>query len=174
MFTMFWPTAPVEVGDLDMSRQPEDIEMTSTRKVVFMSLEATTQTMNSYFESLLNGGAFERFFTTDVEWTTVETGDKVTGRQAVRDYIVSIHREIFDAHPEVKRIAIGDGVAAVEADFVGTHTGNFAGIAPTGAAVRIPYSVFYDVDDDGISALRAYLPIRQMIEQLRAKQTASV
>jgi predicted ester cyclase len=174
MFTMFWPTAPVEVGDLDMPQQPEDIEMTSTRKVVFMSLEATTQTMNSYFESLLNGGAFERFFTTDVEWTTVETGDKVTGRQAVRDYIVSIHREIFDAHPEVKRIAIGDGVAAVEADFVGTHTGNFAGIAPTGAAVRIPYSVFYDVDDDGISALRAYLPIRQMIEQLRAKQTASV
>ena len=174
MFTMFWPTAPVEVGDLDMPQQPEDIEMTSTRKVVFMSLEATTQTMNSYFESLLNGGEFERFFTTDVEWTTVETGDKVTGRQAVRDYIVSIHREIFDAHPEVKRIAIGDGVAAVEADFVGTHTGNFAGIAPTGAAVRIPYSVFYDVDDDGISALRAYLPIRQMIEQLRAKQTASV
>jgi predicted ester cyclase len=174
MFTMFWPTAPVEVGDLDMPQQPEDIEMTSTRKVVFMSLEATTQTMNSYFESLLNGGAFERFFTTDVEWTTVETGDKVTGRQAVRDYIVSIHREIFDAHPEVKRIAIGDGVAAVEADFVGTHTGNFAGIAPTGAAVRIPYSVFYDVDDDGISALRAYLPIRLMMEQLQAEQTVSV
>ena len=70
-----------------MPRQPEDIEMTSTRKVVFMSLEATTQTMNSYFESLLNGGEFDKFFTDDVEWTTLETGDKVTGRQAVRGYV---------------------------------------------------------------------------------------
>jgi hypothetical protein len=39
--------------------------------------------------------------------------------------------------------------------------------------VRIPYRVFYDVDDDGISALRAYLPIRQMMEQLQAAQTVS-
>ena len=139
-----------------------------------MSLEATTRTMNSYFESLLNGGEFDKFFTDDVEWTTVETGDKVTGRQAVRDYIVSMHRQIFDAHPEVKKIAIADGVASVEADFVGTHTGDFAGIAPTGVAVRIPYSVFYDVDDDGIRALRAYFPIREMMAQLQAKQAATV
>jgi len=91
-----------------MPRQPEDIEMTPTRKVVFMSLETTTQTMNSYFESLLKGREFDKFFTDDVEWTKVETGDKVTGRAAVRDYIVSMHRKIFDAHPEVKKIAIGD------------------------------------------------------------------
>jgi predicted ester cyclase len=157
-------------GGLDMRRQREDIEMRSTREVVFMSLETTTQTMNSYFESLLNGGDFDKFFTDDVEWTTVETGEKATGRRAVRDYIISMHRKTFDAHPEVKKIAIGDGVAAVEADFVGTHTGDFAGIAPTGAAVCVPYCVFYDVDDDGISALRAYLPIRQMMVELQAEQ----
>ncbi len=139
-----------------------------------MSLDATTRTMNSYFEALLNGSDFERFFTDDVEWTTIETGAKIVGRQAVRDHIVSIHREVFDAHPEVRRLAIADGVAAVEADFVGTHTGDFAGIAPTGVAVRIPYSVFYDVDDDGIRALRAYFPIREMMAQLQAKQAATV
>jgi len=161
-------------GDLDMARQSEDIEVTATREVVFMSLESTTRTMNAYFESLLNGGEFDKFFTDDVEWTTLETGDKVTGRHAVRDYIVSMHRKIFDAHPEVKKIVIGDGIAALEADFVGIHTGDFAGIAPTGAAVRVPYCVFYDVDDEGISALRAYLPIRQMMEQLQAEQTARV
>ncbi len=153
-----------------MPRQPEDSEMTSTRRVVVMSLETTTKTMNSYFESLLNGGEFDKFFTDDVEWTTLETGDRVTGRQAVRDYIVLLHRTIFDAHPELKKIVIGDGVAALEADFVGTHTGDFAGIPPTGATVRVPYCVFYDVDDDGISALRAYMPIRQMIAELQAHQ----
>ena len=90
-----------------MPRQPEDIEMRSTRKVVFMSLEGTTRTMNAYFESLLNGEEFDKFFTDDVEWTTVETGDKVTGRQAVRDYIVSMHRQIFDAIPRSRRSPSG-------------------------------------------------------------------
>jgi predicted ester cyclase len=130
--------------------------------------------MQSYFGALINGGDFEQFFTDDVEWTTIETGDKIVGREAVRDYIVSMHRKIFDAHPEVRSLAIADGVAAVEADFVGIHTGEFAGLAPTGAAVRIPYSVFYDVNDEGISALRAYLPIRQMVEQLQAEQPLTV
>jgi hypothetical protein len=41
------------------------------------------------------------------------------------------------------------------------HTGEFAGIAPTGASLRVPYSVFYDVTDAGITALRAYMPLRR-------------
>jgi predicted ester cyclase len=130
--------------------------------------------MNSYFDALSKGADFERFFTDDVEWTTMETGEKIIGRQAVRDYIVTMHRSVFDAHPEVRSLAIADGVVALEADFVGTHTGQFAAVAPTGAAVRIPYSVFYDVDEDGIRALRAYLPVRQMVEQLQAEQPVGV
>jgi predicted ester cyclase len=34
-----------------------------------------------------------------------------------------------------------DGKAAIEADFAGTHVGEFAGIQPTGRMVRVPYSV---------------------------------
>ena len=139
-----------------------------------MSLEATTRTMNSYVEALLNGGDVGQFFTDDVQWTTIETGDQIIGRQAVRDYIVSLHSKLFDAHPEVKNVAIADGIVALEADFVGTHTGEFAGIAPTGAAVRVPYCVFYDVDDAGIRALRVYLPVRQMVAQLQAEPAAGL
>ncbi len=128
--------------------------------------------MNLYVEALLNGGDFGQFFTDDVQWTTIETGDQITGRQAVRDFIVSLHSKMFDAHPEVRSVAIADGIVAVEVDFVATHTGVFAGIAPTGAAVRIPYCVFYDVDDDGIRALRVYLPVRQMVTQLEAESAA--
>ena len=97
-----------------------------------MSLETTTRTMNSYVEALLNGGDFGQFFTDDVQWTTVETGDQIIGRQAVRDYIVSLHSKLFDAHPEVKNVAIADGIVALEADFVGTHTQS--GITSTDAA----------------------------------------
>jgi hypothetical protein len=68
------------------------------------------------------------FFTDDVLWTTVETGDRVQGREAVRDFIITLHTKLFDAHPELKSLAIGDGIVGLEADFVGTHTGEFAGL----------------------------------------------
>lgn len=50
------------------------------------------------------------------------------------------------------------GKAAIEADFVGTHTAEFAGVPPAGRAVRVPYSVIYDLSGDRISALRIYFP----------------
>ena len=137
-----------------------------------MSLEATTGTINSYLDALLNGGDFGRFFTDNVRWTTMETGDEIQGREAVRDFIIALHKELFDARPEVRSVGIADGLAALEADFVGVHTGEFAGIAPTGAAVRVPYCVFYDVDEDGITALRAYMPVRQMVAELEAASAA--
>ena len=133
-----------------------------------MSIDATKRTIDAYLESLLNSGDFAQFFTDQVEWTTMETGEQFQGREVVRDFIAALHSELFDAHPEIKRVLIADGVAALEADFVGTHTGEFAGIAPTGAFLRVPYCVVYDLTDAGISALRAYLPVGQIISELQA------
>jgi predicted ester cyclase len=133
-----------------------------------MPVDATKRTIDAYLESLLNGGDFAQFFTDQVEWTTMETGDKIQGRDAVRDFIVALHSELFDARPEFKRVVVDDGIAALEADFVGTHTGEFAGIPPTGASVRVSYCVVYDLTDAGITALRAYMPVRQIIAELQA------
>ena len=137
-----------------------------------MSLEATRQTMSEYLDALVNRGDFAQFFTDDVHWTTIETGQEIQGREAVRDFIVALHTEFFDARPEVRNVAIADGMAALEADFVGVHTGEFAGIAPTGATVRSPYCVFYDVGDGGITALRAYMPVAQIVAALEAAKPA--
>jgi SnoaL-like polyketide cyclase. len=52
------------------------------------------------------------------------------------------------------------------------HVGDFAGVAPTGAGVRLPYSVVYDVSDGKIDQLRAYFPIMALVQQL--KDAASV
>ena len=135
-----------------------------------MSVEKTTHIMNAYVDALLHGGDFAQYFVEDVNWLTVETGDEVHGREAVSAFIVALHRQLFDAHPEFKKMAISDGLAALEADFVGVHTGEFAGIAPTGASVRAPYCVFYDVGDEGITSLRAYMPVRQIVAELQAAQ----
>jgi steroid delta-isomerase-like uncharacterized protein len=132
-----------------------------------MSRDVTAETINSYLQALLNGGDFGRYFSDDVAWTTMETGDQVHGREAVRDSILALHTQLFDGHLEVRSLTIGDATAALEADFVGTHTGEFAGIPPTGAALRVPYCVVYDIADDGIRALRAYIPVGLMVTQLQ-------
>ena len=68
--------------------------------------------------------------------------------------IVELHEETFDAVPELKNQVIGEGTAALELVFVGTHTGDFAGIPATGKEVAVPYAAFYDLADGKITALR--------------------
>jgi steroid delta-isomerase-like uncharacterized protein len=132
-----------------------------------MSVETARQVMDGYLKALVGGGDFSSFFADDVVWETPETGDRVVGREAVRDFIVTFHREVFDARPDLKHLVVAEDAAFVEADFVGTHTGEFAGIPATGAKVRIPYCVAYDLSDGKITALRGYLPVAAMVNQLR-------
>ena len=132
-----------------------------------MSVEETERTIRGYLDALLGGGDFASFFADDVTWTTMETGEQITGRAAVAEFIVALHRRFFDASPELGSVTTSDGVAAIEAVFVGTHIAEFGDVPATGAAVRMPYSVAYDISDGKISALRAYFPIQGLVEKLR-------
>jgi steroid delta-isomerase-like uncharacterized protein len=138
-----------------------------------MSVASTESTMRGYVDAVLNRGDFAAFFSDDVLWTTMDTGEEVRGREAVRDFIVTMHTQQFDAAPEPKSLTVGDGRAVVEAVFVGTHTGEFAGLAPTGAAVRLPYVVVYDVAEERITALRAYMSIAALVAQIQAAAGAA-
>ena len=138
-----------------------------------MSGTSTESTMRGYVDALLGGGDFASYFSDDVVWTTMETGEEVRGREAVRDYIVAMHSQAFRASPELKGLAAGDGTAAIEALFVGTHVAEFAGLPGSGAEVRVPYAMFYDVEADKITALRAYLPIAVMVAQIRSATPAT-
>src|SRR3954451_10553913 len=117
-----------------------------------MSAETTERVFREYSEALLSRGDFGRFFTDDVLWTTMETGQEIRGREAVRDYIMALHTVIFDARPVVRDIVAGDGVALLEADFVVRHIGEIVGIAPTGKDVKVAYCVVYDIQGEQISA----------------------
>lgn len=68
---------------------------------------------------------------------------------------------------------VDEDKAALEADVVGVHTGEFAGIAATGKSVRVPSSVIYELQDNRIRALRIYLPPDQIVEQLGAAPPAT-
>jgi steroid delta-isomerase-like uncharacterized protein len=132
-----------------------------------MSVDATSPTMRSYLDALLARGRFADYFTDDVTWTTVGSGQQLQGREPVRDFLIWMHTRAFDAHPEVKTLLVGDQQAALEADFVGTHTGEFLGMAATGKSVQVPYCVVYDLRGDKIAALRAYIPMELFAQQLK-------
>src|SRR5512133_3292222 len=132
-----------------------------------MSVEATAETMRSYLDAFLARGNFADYYTDDVTWTTVGADQELQGRHPVRDFLIWMHTQAFDAHPKVKTLVVGDGQAALEADFVGTHTGEFLGIPATGKSVQVPYCVVYDLQDDKLVALRAYIPMDLFTQQLK-------
>lgn len=133
-----------------------------------LSVEQTKRTMNAYLAALISRGDFGQFFADDVRWTTIESGEQIVGRDEVSTFIGSMHVTLFDAHPELKNLVVGPGIVAGEFDFVGTNTGDYEDVAATGQELRLPYVVFYDVTDRGITALRAYLPVKKIMAVFRA------
>jgi predicted ester cyclase len=131
-----------------------------------MADNTTRAVMDQYLEALIHGSDFGRFFAPDVVWTTMETGEEVRGREAVRDLILALHTQAFHARPEVVSLLTGDSTAMLEAVFIGTHSGDFAGLSATGMQVRLPYSMAYDVAGGSITALRAYFPMTALRSQL--------
>jgi predicted ester cyclase len=131
-----------------------------------MSADRVRETVQKYVEVLLARGEYGRFFDDDIEFALMGTDQQARGAQAVEETIRFLHETAFDAEPEMTRLVVGDHSAAAEALFVGTHTGDFLGVTATGRSIRVPYSVFYDVEADKITAVRVYMPMDQLLEQL--------
>jgi predicted ester cyclase len=66
-------------------------------------------------------------------------------------------------------VVLSEDGAAAEAVFVGEHIAEFGGVAASGRTVRVPYSVFYDIADDGITALRIYMSLDELMRQITAQ-----
>ncbi len=130
------------------------------------------QMMRDYLDALAKRADYGRYLTDDVILTAVGTDQRAVGREAAVRQMRDMHERAFDARIEVKSLIVEDDKAAVEADFAGTHTGELAGIAPTGREVRVPYAVVYDLRGDQISELRIYLPMALLLEQLTGQPGA--
>jgi predicted ester cyclase len=133
-----------------------------------MSTAVTEATLKAYGEQLLQRGPYGQYFVPDVTFTLMGANLEVRGAAEVEQFIRFLHEQAFDAQPELKNTFIADGRAALEAVFIGTHTGEFMGVAATGRRVEVPYAVFYELAGEQITALRAYLPMDTLMRQLGA------
>ena len=136
-----------------------------------MDAAATRAVLEPYAAALGAREDVAPYFAEDVVLTLVEIGQEIRGRDAVAGAITELHEKTFDARPEVVNLVVADGSAAGEFVFVGTHTGEFAGIAATGRQIRVPYTVFYDVAHGQIAALRIYGFASGLVAQLTADAT---
>ena len=139
-----------------------------------MSIEDTQQTMNAYIEDLLGGGPYKRHFTDHVAVSIVGTDQGAEGPDGVEAWIDYLHKVAFEARPELKNLIVGDGQAVGEFDFVGKHVGEFGGIAATGREVRVPYCMVYDLEGEKIRALRGYMPMDVLLQQLEGAVSSPV
>jgi steroid delta-isomerase-like uncharacterized protein len=131
-----------------------------------MSHQVGSEMMHAYLDALVSRGDFAGYFADDVTFEIVGTPQTAHGRTAVRDMIMYLHTQAFDGNAKIKTVIVADGHAAVECDFVGVHTGEFLGIPATGKSVNVPYAVVYDLSDTEIFALRIYMSMEIMKEQL--------
>jgi steroid delta-isomerase-like uncharacterized protein len=135
------------------------------------SLEETRTVIDAYLAALVARQDIASFFRDDVVLELVDVGQRIQGRDAVAGAILGWQQQSFDAHPVLRSVIVGEGTAAIEAVFVGTQTGEFAGIPASGKHVAVPYAVFYDVADGKITAVRIYGFVSGMMAQLTADAT---
>jgi predicted ester cyclase len=133
-----------------------------------MSAQQVRETMDAYVKELQARGDYGRFFADDIEVEIVWADQRMLGVEAAERAIRYLHEVAFDAQPEITSMLVDDHGAAAEAVFVGTHIGEFAGVAATGNSIRVPYSVFYEIDGSTITELRIYMPMSELLSQIGA------
>lgn len=130
-----------------------------------MSVERTREVMNRYWDS---NHTDLSVMADDVVFTHMSTGDEHRGPAAVQRMLQYMYHTAFNAHAETRNRIYDESHAVIEGEFVGTHIGEFAGIAATGRSVRVPLCVIYDLSGGKITQGRVYLDPGMLARQLGA------
>jgi steroid delta-isomerase-like uncharacterized protein len=128
-----------------------------------MTVARTREVMTRYLDSQHGDLSM---MAEDVVFTNMATGDEHRGVEDVRRMLDHVYHEAFDATAETRNRIYTENQAVLEADFVGTHIGTFAGIPATRRKVRVPLCVVYDLENGKISRGRVYLQVPVLLRQL--------
>ncbi len=121
----------------------------------------TEKNLEAYFRS-----HDVQYVAEDGVFISMNTGEKTIGREAVGQMLHNIYHVAFDARAEIKNKIITENKAVLEFDFIGKHTGEFAGIQPTNKEVNFPICVVYDLENGLIKQGRVYFLMDVLMKQL--------
>jgi steroid delta-isomerase-like uncharacterized protein len=135
-----------------------------------MSIESTRNTMLKYWDT---DGVTPEVMAEDVVYTILATGEELHGLEGIKQGLQNFYRNAFQAEAVERYRMFGENSAMFEAELVGKHTGEFAGIPATGKDVRIPYCVIYDLENDKIKRARVYFELPVLLKQLGVQAEAA-
>jgi steroid delta-isomerase-like uncharacterized protein len=134
-----------------------------------MSVEETRDVFMRYVESQHSDVSM---MAPDVVFRVMATGQEFRTPEGVLGMLNWFYHGAFEARAETKNILVGEGVAAAEADFVGRHTGEFAGVPATGKEINVPLAVWYTLRDGQIVEGRIYWETAAFLAQVGALASA--
>jgi steroid delta-isomerase-like uncharacterized protein len=107
-----------------------------------------------------------KYVAEDAVFKHLSTGDVYKGKEEIAGMLHYIYHVAFDAHAEITNVVVTEDKAMFEANFIGKHIGEFAGLAPTNKEVNVPLCVSYDLKDGLIKRARIYMLTDVMMKQL--------
>jgi hypothetical protein len=117
-----------------------------------VTVSRTQGVMERYFSLMTADEDFSRCFAEDVSWLMVDSGDLVSGREPVRDYLLRLHGRMRSG--QQRPLVVTDGHAFLEGDAVNADEGDGRGLA---------YCLVYDITGDAISAMRCYGTLARLL-----------
>lgn len=130
-----------------------------------MSAEQNRAALQRYLESSHSDLSM---MADSVIFTNMATGEEHVGPDAVREMLDFVYHGAFEGRAETRNLIVDGDRAVLEATFVGTHKGDFAGVAATGREVRVPLAVIYDMKDGRITRGRVYFEVPAFLAQVAA------
>ena len=131
------------------------------------AIDRTRSVLESYWKS-----HDPKYVAEDAVFIMMPTGVEIRGREAIARHLDEFYHRSFTAHAEVANSVFGESKGLLEAVVVGTHTGDFGGVAATGRNVRVPISVAYDLEGGLIKSARIYLMVNVLFDQITGKAAA--
>ena len=103
---------------------------------------------------------------THPRYELIGTGQVFDGADEVMDYYRSSRAAFPDQRNLIHTLRHADDAVIVEFDLLGTHTGDFLGVAPTGNTFRARMAAIFEFDGDRITCERIYFDSGTVLRQL--------
>jgi steroid delta-isomerase-like uncharacterized protein len=130
-----------------------------------MSVDETRDVLERYFAADHEVGDV---MADDAVFRIMATGEEHRGPEAIGRMLDFFYHHAFAAEARARNLVIGEGSAVGEWDFIGRHTGEFAGVPATGKDVNVPLCVAYDLRDGKIVEGRVYFETPAFLAQVGA------
>ena len=103
---------------------------------------------------------------THPRYELIGTGQVFDGTDEVMDYYRSSRAAFPDQRNLIHTLRHADDAVIVEFDLLGTHTGDFLGVAPTGNTFRARMAAIFEFEGDRITCERIYFDSGTVLRQL--------